>query len=307
MTADRPAHRISLVLGSGGARGMAHIGVIDALTEAGCEIDAISGCSMGALVGGIHAMGRLDEYRHWLLALERLDVLRLLDISFSSSGLIKGERIIRTLKALTGDTRIEDLPIRFTAVATDLGSGREVWIDEGPLYDAIRASIAVPTFFTPLRRQGRLLVDGGLCNPVPIAPTMRRAADLRVAVDLNGPPEPGLGARREEERREREQRSRNHEAILKFIEEIGEKLVGNREKRARSEEEPGALDVMNRAYEIMQSQVTNLKLAAYGADVLIRIPRNLCLTYEFYRAEEVIAFGLERAEQALAAARTSER
>ncbi len=132
---------------------------------------------------------------------------------------------------------------------------------------------------------------------------MRQAADLRVAVDLNGRPEPGLGARREEQKHERADGNRKHEAIRRFIEEVGEKLVGNREKRARPDEEPGALDVMNRAYEIMQSQVTNLKLAAYGADVLIRIPRNLCLTYEFYRAEEVIAFGRERAEQALAAAR----
>jgi NTE family protein len=180
---------VSLVLGSGGARGLAHIGVIQWLTENGYEIRSISGSSMGALVGGIHANRKLEVYAEWVLALERMHVLRLLDPTIGNAGLFKGERIIGVLRELVGDSDIESLPISFTAVATDLDSGEEVWLRHGNLFDAIRASMATPLVFTPFRHGDRLLVDGAVVNPVPIAPTLADATDLTVAVDLSGPPE----------------------------------------------------------------------------------------------------------------------
>ncbi|MGB5602030.1 MAG: patatin-like phospholipase family protein, partial [Gammaproteobacteria bacterium] len=177
---------VSLVLGAGGARGYAHIGVIGWLQDHGFDIQSIAGSSMGALIGGIYAAGKLDTYTEWIRALEQTDVLQLLDLSFGSSGLFKGERIIQTLRDLIGDHNIEDLPLSFTAVATDLDAEKEVWLSKGPLFDALRASIAMPTLFTPFQYEGRRLVDGGLVNPVPIAPTLRDMTDLTIAVNLSG-------------------------------------------------------------------------------------------------------------------------
>jgi len=179
---------VSLVLGSGGARGLAHIGVIGYLEENGYKIRSVAGASMGALVGGIWAAGRLEEYLDWIRALTRFDVFKLLDFSYSWSGLFKGERIIELLRELVGDREIESLPVAFTAVATDLDSGKEIWLNRGNLFDAIRSSIAIPTFFTPHHYLGRRLVDGGLVNPVPIAPTLNDVTDLTVAVNLIGKP-----------------------------------------------------------------------------------------------------------------------
>jgi NTE family protein len=183
---------VSLVLGSGGARGLAHIGVIEVLEEKGFEIHSISGSSMGALIGGIYAAGKLQVYSDWVQSLERLDVIRLLDFSFGGAGLFKGRRIIGTLKEMIGDCNIEDLPIAFTAVATDLEAEKEVWLSRGPLFDAIWASIAFPTIFTPKVYQGRRMIDGGLINPIPIAPTLRDRTDLTIAVNLSGRSEEGL-------------------------------------------------------------------------------------------------------------------
>ena len=183
------APTISLVLGSVGARGYAHIGVIEELVAQGYDIRSIAGSSMGALIGGIYAAGKLDDYRDWARPLQRLDVLRLLDWTLTGGGLIKGDRIMAKLRELVGEARIEDLPISYTAVAVDLYAQREVWFSRGPLYDAIRASIAIPTVFRPHHYEGRTLVDGGLLNPVPITPTLRDLTDCTIAVDVNAPAE----------------------------------------------------------------------------------------------------------------------
>ena len=177
---------VSLVLGSGGARGLSHIGVIQWLTENGYEIRSIAGSSMGALVGGIFAAGKLEIYAEWVLALERMQVVRMLDPAFGRPGLFKGERIMGVLRELIGDCAIEDLPISFTAVATDLETGEEVWLREGGLFDAIRASIATPLVFRPFKHGARTLLDGALVNPLPIAPTLTDNTDLTIAVNLSG-------------------------------------------------------------------------------------------------------------------------
>ncbi|WP_323750844.1 patatin-like phospholipase family protein [Marinobacter sp.] len=177
---------VALTLGSGGARGYAHIGAIEVLHERGYKIIAISGCSMGALVGGMYAAGKLQDYKDWVTGLGQFDVLKLLDVTFTSIGAIRGEKVFSVVREILGDTRIEDLPMSYTAVATDLLAHKEIWFQEGPLDQAIRASIAIPSVVTPLVLNGRVLVDGALLNPLPIIPTISAHADLVMAVNLSG-------------------------------------------------------------------------------------------------------------------------
>lgn len=176
---------VALALGGGGARGYAHIGVLEVLEERGFEVIGIAGTSMGALVGGLHAAGMLQEYAEWAQALTQRDVLRLLDPTIRAPGAIRAEKVFAKVIELLGDREIQDLEIPYTAVATDLLAGREVWFQRGPLAPAIRASIALPSFITPVMLQGRLLADGGLLNPIPVAATAAAAADLTIAVSLS--------------------------------------------------------------------------------------------------------------------------
>jgi NTE family protein len=282
---------VSLVLGSGGARGLSHIGVIQWLTENGYEIRSIAGSSMGALVGGIFATGKLEIYAEWVLALERMQVVRMLDPAFGRPGLFKGERIMGVLRELIGDFAIEDLPISFTAVATDLASGEEVWLRVGKLFDAIRASIAIPLIFTPFEYRGRKLVDGGLVNPVPVAPTLSDTSELTVAVNLSGPVEWRPSAPPSEPVPDgKSYRNR----IRAFIDSL-------QLSRAPAERPGGMVDVALASMETMQNLIARLKLAAYSPDITVEIPRNACGFYEFWRAEELIVLGHERTAQAFAA------
>jgi len=280
---------VSLVLGAGGARGLAHIGVIQWLLDHGYEIRSIAGSSMGALVGGIYATGKLTAYSEWVLALERIEVLRLLDPAFGRAGLFKGERVIEVLRELIGDAEIAELPVSFTAVAMELESGKEIWLREGKLFDAIRASIAIPLLFTPSCVDGRTLVDGGLVNPVPIAPTLNDSTDLTIAVSLGGryepepAPPPSAPIPSTNPYRQR---------IRAFI----ESLTSGREDVATP---PGMIDVALRSFEAMENTIARLKQAAYSPDAIIEIPRNACRIHEFWRAEEMIALGRERAERVI--------
>src|SRR5512144_607162 len=177
---------VSLVLGSGGARGLAHIGVIHWLEKHDYNIRSIAGTSIGALIGGIYAAGKLDEYEQWVRAVKKIDIVTLLDLSWGKSGLVKGDKIINTLVGLVGEQLIEDLPIHYTAVATDLRNQKEIWMKSGKLFDAIRASMSIPLFFTPFKDRGVVLVDGGILNPVPVAPTIGDGTDMTIAVNLGG-------------------------------------------------------------------------------------------------------------------------
>lgn len=299
-------NRVALALGSGGARGLAHIGVIQALEARGLRIIAIAGSSMGALVGGIHAAGRLDDYSEWARALERSDVARLLDFAFGHPGLIKGEKVIGVMREMVGDHLIEDLPIAFTAVATDLAAQREVWLTEGRLFDAIRASIAIPMLFTPHRLGGRELVDGGLLAPVPMAPMRQVQSDIVIAVDVNAHRSTGLQAYG---RQRAAARSPSKPAVTPpapdpgLKERIAALFEGLTEKRsgAGAPSPPGLLDLMSRSLDTMQAQLSRLQLALDPPDLVIQIPRDTCMFHEYWRAEEVIGVGREAAERALEA------
>lgn len=307
--------RVSLVLGAGGARGLGHIGAIEVLQERGYRIVGIAGSSMGALVGGIHAAGRLPVYKEWACALERGDVLRLLDFSFGFPGLIRGERVIGALRDLVGEYAIEALPIPYTAVATDLQSQREVWLNRGPLFDAIRASIAIPMVFTPCRLEGRDLVDGGLLAPVPIAATRQVRADLVIAIDVNGPPAARI-ARAESAASPTAPPVAAEDAvgyrarIAAFIESISASFAETRRSDASGEPtkaQPGLIDLMGRSLDTMQAQIARMQLALDPPDLLIRMPRDRCTFYEFWRAAELIELGRQCTQRALDAFEAGQR
>lgn len=262
---------VSLVLGSGGARGYAHIGAIEAIEAAGLSIKAIAGCSMGALIGGVYASGTLSAYRDWAQTLDVLTILKLVDPVFRGEGMIKGEKLFEVMGFITADTLIEDLPLSYTAVAVDLVARKEVWFQRGPLRQAIRASIAIPQVFTPVRSGRRILVDGGVLNPLPLAATLADHTDLTIAVDVN---------------------ARVALSPPATLPESGRRRLS-----------AGGLELLSRAFETMQQSLTHYKIAGYPPDVLIEVPAEVCNFYDFHKAAQIIELGRRLTVTALEQAR----
>ncbi|WP_149195830.1 patatin-like phospholipase family protein [Luteimonas suaedae] len=295
MPAAGPAparEKVALALGAGGARGLAQIGVIEVLEERGFEIVTISGASSGALVGGIHAAGRLREFDARLQAMSRRDFLRLLDPVFGRSGMLRGDRLVNAMREVVGDPLIEDLPVRFTAVAVDLQRQREVWLQTGPLWDALRASFAIPGLFLAHEVHGRELVDGGLLAPLPIAATRLSDAHRLIAVDMHGWP-----------RRPPGEPAANGSPVQDHADAV-DAGAGHRPfwRRGRDARDMGLVEVMSRALDTMQAQISRVQLALDPPELVIRIPRDACQFYEFWRAKELIAIGRHEATRALDAA-----
>lgn len=286
MSSDKKT--VSLVLGSGGARGLAHIGVIRWLEEHGYKIKSISGCSIGALIGGIYAIGELDEFERWLRAITRRDILALLDPALDRSGLIKGDKIINTLKELVGDAMIESLPISYTAVATNIKTGKEVWIRKGPIFDAIRASISLPLLFTAFNYKGQTLIDGGVVNPVPMGPVFGDETGLTIAVNLCASSSNGFATPELQVVKREPQPSPLREAISSFIATITPSFSGS------SEREFDMYDIAYQSFDTMQGSIARQKLAAYPPDIVVEIARSCCRTLEFDRANELIEFGYRK-------------
>ncbi|MFS1861573.1 patatin-like phospholipase family protein [Vibrio lentus] len=285
------AKTISLVLGSGGARGLVHVGIIRWLIEHGYQIKSISGCSIGALIGGVYAAGKLDEFEEWVTSIDQSDMAMMLDFSWQSSGIFKGDKIIDTLRGLIGEISIEELPIPYTAVAANVADEKEVWLQSGSLFDAIRASISLPLFFTPHVINGEELIDGGVLNPVPIAPTFGDKTDFTLAVNLGGEPEmlqqevtPVSLPTKE---------SNLHEKVVHFIDNLGSSV------KSKMSFNFAAYDIANQAFDAMQSTIARQKLAAYPADITLEIPRNACGTLEFDRSQEMIDRGYHLAQAKL--------
>lgn len=293
-----------MVLGAGGARGLAHIGVIEAIEARGLRISAIAGSSMGALVGGIYASGQLPAYRDWALALTRTDVFRLLDFGIGRPGLFTGDRLMGELQQIVGQHRIESLPIPFTAVATDLRAQREVWLTQGPLFDAIRASMAIPLVFTPVKLEGRELVDGGLLNPVPIAAMRQALVDVVIAVDVNAR---AANAHGHESRHVGDRESARLPVGTDVEKDAEEETAGSMfaqwfTRKAAEQAKTGLIDLMARSLDTMQGQLSRMQLAFDPPDLLIRISRDSSFFYEFWRARELIEIGRKQTEHALDAA-----
>lgn len=283
---------ISLVLGSGGARGHAHLGVIKAIEERGLEIRNIAGTSMGAVIGGIYAADELDTYEAWARKLSKRDVVRLLDFSFTWTSIFKGERIFEVLKDLIGDRNIEDLDRGFTAVATAIDEQREVWINKGPLFQAIRASTAVPGVFSPVQVNGQTLVDGGLINPIPIAPTLNDSTDLTIAVNLNALGENYVPPDEVSDPADSDEKQGYRKVISDFLDDL---MKDDNEDAGN----PDAAELLTRSIDVMQGAIARLKLAAYTPDKVIEIPRDACSFFDFYKTAEMSDLGYKRACKAL--------
>lgn len=277
---------VSLVLGSGGARGYAHIGVIEELLEQDYTIKSISGSSMGALIGALYACGKLDDFKAWVLSLDVFDVVKLIDFSFAKTGLIQGDRVFEVIEKMIGNVLIEDLPIKFTAVATDVMAQKEIWIQKGSLLDAVRASVAIPTALTPKKIDDRYLIDGGVLNPLPIAPTMSDNTQLTIAVKLNALVNKSYSIPLPKKARDQEN------SMLKLFNEMSDKAQSLFEREYKSApEEMGIFDIIGRTIDTMQNSLEAYKMAGYSPDIIINIPHNACGFYEFNRGYEMIEMG----------------
>ncbi|MCG5430892.1 patatin-like phospholipase family protein [Mycobacterium sp. MYCO198283] len=320
------AGRVALCLGSGGARGYAHIGVINELRDRGYEVVGVSGSSMGALVGGLHAAGKLDEYATWASSLTQRAVLRLLDPSIASPGVLRAGKILDAVRDILGEAVIEQLPLPFTAVATDLIAGKSVWLQRGPVDEAIRASIAIPGVITPHLLDGRLLADGGILDPLPMAPIAAVNADLTIAISLSGE-DPHARRPADDPRPSAEWLTRMWRSTSSLLDtaaarsiletpaarsmlarfaggadaEAGDHSDNALATASRESEVPrlSSFEVMNRTIDIAQAALARHTLAAYPPDLLIEVPRTACRSLDFHRAAEVIDIGEELAARAL--------
>ncbi|PKH03256.1 serine protease [Psychromonas sp. MB-3u-54] len=280
---------VSLVLGSGGARGMAHIGVIRWLLAHGYEIKSISGSSVGALVGGMYAAGKLDEFEAWAESITTIYKLKLFYVNWNNEA--RGDKIMNVLVDLFGDYQIEDLPITYTAVASDIRNEKEIWINRGSLFEALRASMAMPLFFTPVVRKGVDLIDGGVLNPVPIAPTFSDHTDLTIAVNLGGPIH--------HQKHKAAQKSHNSLNIPGNLDAITKHFTANKKPQAEKGIDWKIYNIAELAIDAMQSTIARQKLAAYPADYIIEISRDACGTLEFERSAEMVKLGYQMAEHCL--------
>lgn len=278
--------KIALVLSGGGARGLAHIGAIETLESHGYEITSIAGCSMGALIGGMYAAGKLPEVKDWVLSLDRRKVLSLVDFSLSLTHLVKGDRVMEALKEIVPDVNIEDLPIPYTAVATDWNSGKEVVFDHGSLYDAIRASISIPLFLNPVRREDMLLVDGGLVNSLPLNRVVRHSGDLLFGINVST--HDYQGELLMQQFVERKLLSKSMPAavmnrIMKHFEGININYV----------------TLLMRTIAIMLEQNTRQQILISRPDLVVQVPMKRYGVFDFDKAAAILQIGKHKTSRAL--------
>jgi NTE family protein len=327
--------RAAVVLGSGGARGYAHVGALQVLEERGIDVVAIAGTSMGALVGGVAAAGKLEAYTEWALRLTQREVWRLLDISITApGGAIRAERVIAKVGEILDGAHIENLPIPYTAVATDINARREVWFQRGPVEHAVRASIAIPGVITPAVINGRVLVDGGLINPIPIEPTAAASADLTVAVSLSGMRSSNGTAtpvKESSEQRPREEwTTRLRRSAVEVLDSERVRAITSRfahpKDPARAAIDPelglqaavatqvaqtpagalvlgqsdiGLVDLLNMSFDTMSALISRYRMASNPPDILVNVPSNAVRTLDFHRAAEMIELGRQLTTEAL--------
>ena len=280
---------VALVLSSGGARGLAHIGAIEELEAQGYRITSIAGCSMGALIGGVYAAGKLSEFREWMKTVDKKKMLELTDFSLSLNHIVKGTRIIKAIMEFVPDVLIEDLPIPYCAVATDWISGREVVIDKGSLFEAIRASISLPSFYEPVRRDGMILIDGGVVNPIPMNRVKRHEGDLLVGVDVSGH---DYKAQWEKQQRQTEIQKHDKSLKAKLLDMITPDNI-----------EFNYYTLLSRTSSIMIRQNSILMAQLTKPDILIDIQMSRYGGFDYDKSERLIAIGHNKTKQAICAVR----
>ena len=292
---------IALVLSSGGARGIAHIGVIEELLDSGFNITSIAGTSMGALVGGIHAKGSLPEFKEWLLSVTKMDMLKFMDLAVGHGGLIKGEKIMKVVGEYIGDMNIENLSIPFSCVAADLEGHKEVVFDSGNLLLAIRASCSIPTVFLPVYHKNMRLVDGGVLNPLPLDLIKRSPDDILVAVNVNAniPYEHVL-----QEKKQLQEQEIHYSTMRAALNEKWSGLIDlyvekYRKGRPAKPKPYNLFDVISDSIILAQNKAASLYIDKYKPDLLIETSVDMCSTFDFYKSEELIEAGRIACRKAL--------
>lgn len=273
-----------LVLSSGGSRGLAQIGVIYTLQKYGFNIKSIAGASIGSVIGGYFAMGKLENYAEWVKDLEKMDIWGFMDFTLKSNGIIKGEKIFDTLQKRIPDMNIEDMPIKFTAVATDIINEKEVAFNSGSFYKAARASVAIPAVFTPVQHNDVILVDGGVLNPIPFEYVNKDKDDLLIIVNLYGKSKKHLTY--SEIENDDKELSKIKNTIIKF-------------KKSASKNSIGYYNLLNRTSSAMIHKIAELKIQIAKPDIVIEIPHDSAKTFDFFKADELIKMGENIAEETL--------
>ena len=279
--------KVALVLSGGGARGIAHIGVIEELEKRGYEINSIAGTSMGALVGGMYAAGKLEEFREWMCSLDKMKVFSLVDFTFSADGIVKGDKVLNAIKNFVPDTNIEDLKIAYSATAADIENHKEIVYRTGSLYEAIRASIAIPMVITPVIKENAIIVDGGVVNNLPISNVKRNNGDLLVAVYVNANVEPIK--LKVSKKVEKEKKSVYLKKLNEFYEHVN--IISPKLKK----EKIGYFTLIDKAIVSASLQLVQFSIEKNPPDILVNISRDTCGTYDFYRAEELVEIGRQSA------------
>ena len=279
-------HNIALVLSSGAARGVAHIAVIEELLRDGHKITSIAGSSMGAVVGGMYAAGTLTEYKEWLKKLDYWDVFNLLDFSISSNGFIKGEKVFKKTAPFIPKINIEDLPIPFVAVASDIVRKQVVVYDQGDLKTAIRSSVSIPTVLHPIKAGDSLIVDGGVANPLPVDLVKRHPGDKLVVVDVNSSVPFAKPKMKEKEQN--------------FINDLRNTYKKWRKSDKKKDNNLGIFDVLNESIDLTQETLSKLMLQQFKPDLVIEVSRKVCGTMDFHKTPEILALGREAYHKAVA-------
>lgn len=296
---------VALVLGSGGARGLAHIGAIEALQERGYKVTSVSGCSMGSIIAGMFCAGKLREAKEWFLSVDRQRILQLTDFSITGNSLVKGSKVIKALQDIVPECKIESLPIPLTLVASDLLTTDEVIFREGSLFEAMRASISIPLFFQPVQWQGRLLVDGGILNPLPLRQIQRNEGDILVAMDISG--KDGLHIEHKSSDLVKIANALQEQRLPympKSIQQLRDNISGkltaiDRARRLNLQGTVNYVTMLDRMSDMQIQRNTQLALQLTPPDVLASMPQYAFGTFDFDKAETIIAEGYRLMTEAL--------
>ena len=296
---------VALVLGSGGARGLAHIGAIEALEERGYQITSVSGCSMGSIIAGMFCAGKLEEAKQWFLSIDKQRILQLTDFSITGNSLVKGKKIIKALQEIVPECKIESLTIPLTLVASDLLTTDEVVFRTGSLFEAIRASISIPLFFQPVQWQGRLLVDGGILNPLPLKQIQRTEGDILVAMNISG--KDGLAIHQQSSdllKLAQTMQQKRMPNMPKAIRQLGESVTNrltaiDRAKRLSLQGTVNYVTMLDRMSDMQIQQSTLLALQLTPPDIVATMPQYAFNTFDFDKAETIISEGYRIMSEAL--------
>jgi NTE family protein len=274
---------VALVLSSGGSKGLAHIGVINELERQGFQISSISGSSIGSVIGGLYAMGKLQEYTEWVSSFNKRDVWGFMDFTLTTHGLLKGERVFDEMKTFIPDMNIEDMPIPFAAVATDILHEKEVVFTKGSFYEAARASVAIPAVFTPVKYADTILVDGGVLNPIPIEYVTRKNGDLLIVVNLYGDKKPNIP-----------KETNTNNGYLNGLLNAVLNLISTGDKHSA-----GYYSLLSGTTSAMIHRIAKMSIEKHKPDLVINIPHDSANTFDFYKAKELIELGESAAKEAI--------